>query len=144
MFSKRYVPNVLSKKDKIKQKKELMKSIKAYKKGNYYVRDKVDYPNKRSKWYNKTKKKYNLNDEEMNLSQLSKATKCKKSSLKQVIRKGMGAYYSSGSRPNQTPQSWGIARLYSAISGGPAYKYDQSILKKGCKSKSKIFKIIKK
>jgi len=42
--------------------------------------------------------------------------------LQKIVNKGMGAYYSSGSRPNQTPASWGIARLASAITGGPAGK----------------------
>ena len=37
-----------------------------------------------------------------------------------IIKKGQGAYYSSGSRPNQTPHSWGYARLGSSISGGKA------------------------
>ena len=39
----------------------------------------------------------------------------------------MGAYYSSGSRPNQTPYSWGMARLYSVIMGGSARRVDKKI-----------------
>ena len=42
--------------------------------------------------------------------------------LVEVKKKGMGAYYSSGSRPNQTPHSWGMARMYSYILGGPTRK----------------------
>ena len=41
--------------------------------------------------------------------------------------KGFGAYFSSGSRPNQTPMSWSLARLASVIVGGPARKVDKSI-----------------
>ena len=37
----RYVPRNLTKKDKKKQKKQLLKSRKNYKKGNYYTRKKV-------------------------------------------------------------------------------------------------------
>ena len=35
-----------------------------------------------------------------------------------VYKKGEGAYYSSGSRPNQSPQSWARGRLYAYIMGG--------------------------
>ena len=45
----------------------------------------------------------------------------------------MGAYYSSGSRPNQTPFSWGNARLASVIMGGPARKIDKKIWEKNKK-----------
>ena len=44
-----------------------------------------------------------------------------------IIEKGMGAYYSSGSRPNQTPPSWGLARLASVILNGPARRIDKNI-----------------
>ena len=47
--------------------------------------------------------------------------------LKAVVKKGMGAYYSSGSRPNQTAESWGKARMYSYIMGGPTRKIDHHI-----------------
>jgi hypothetical protein len=41
----------------------------------------------------------------------SKITGIPKDILDQVDHKGMGAYYSSGSRPGQTSQSWGKARV---------------------------------
>ena len=44
--------------------------------------------------------------------------------------KGKGAYYSSGSRPNQTAHSWAYGRLASVILGGPARKIDKSIWEK--------------
>jgi len=44
-----------------------------------------------------------------------------------IIKKGKGAYFSAGSRPGQTPFSWGLARLASVIMGGPARKVDQKI-----------------
>jgi hypothetical protein len=44
-----------------------------------------------------------------------------------IIEKGKGAYYSSGSRPNQTPTSWALARLASVIMNGPARKVDKKI-----------------
>ncbi|MFY7728128.1 MAG: DUF5824 family protein, partial [Flavobacterium sp.] len=75
---------------------------------------------------------------------LAKATQCSVSALKQIIRKGAGAYYSSGSRPNQTAQSWGVARLASAITGGKAAAVDYAILASGCKPTSKAFMLAKR
>ena len=67
-------------------------------------------------------------------NELSIKTGCSIDALHQIVSKGEGAYFSSGSRPNQTPQSWGLARLASALTGGPASKVDAYILKK-CTSK---------
>jgi hypothetical protein len=64
--------------------------------------------------------------------ELAQKTGCTLSSLKQIVKKGEGAYYSSGSRPNQTPQSWGVARLASAVTAGNASMVDYAILQKGC------------
>ena len=61
-----------------------------------------------------------------------------------IINKGEGAYYSSGSRPNQSAQSWGIARLASSISSGKAAAVDYNILEKGCKPNSKALTLAKK
>ena len=52
--------------------------------------------------------------------------------MKKFIKKGEGAYYSSGSRPNQTPQSWGVARLASALTAGKAAAIDYDIIENGC------------
>ncbi len=55
-----------------------------------------------------------------------------------IIKKGKGAFFSSGSRPNQTPFSWGLSRLASVIMGGPARKVDKDIWEKyRIKKKSK-------
>jgi hypothetical protein len=53
----------------------------------------------------------------------------------------MGAYYSSGSRPNQTAESWGKARLASSITGGKASKVDFHIIKDGCNHTKKAYKL---
>ena len=66
------------------------------------------------------------------------------SGLKQIIRKGEGAYYSSGSRPNQTARSWGVARLASAITGGKASAVDFHIIDKGCSHTKKAFKLARR
>jgi len=140
-----YVPDILSKSQKKIAKRELRKSRKAYKKKKYYTRKKVKgYKSKRTSWESRVKKVYNIPDKtKLNLSLLSRKSKCSKKSLNQIIKKGMGAYYSSGSRPNQTPHSWGYARLYSSLAGGPASKVDMHVLKDGCKKSSKSLKLAK-
>ena len=85
--------------------------------------------------------RYNHSGE--NLDQVRQKYKGNKKALQQIIRKGEGAYYSSGSRPNQTAQSWGKARLASAITSGKAAAVDYNILEKGCASSSKALKFAK-
>ncbi len=46
------------------------------------------------------------------------------------LDKGRGAYYSSGSRPNQTAESWAHSRLASVILNGPSRKIDKDIWEK--------------
>jgi len=48
----------------------------------------------------------------------------------QIIKKGEGAYYSAGSRPNTTARQWALARVASVIMGGPARKVDREIWEK--------------
>ena len=62
-----------------------------------------------------------------NKGEISKKTGIPVKALQEVVKKGKGAYYSSGSRPNQTAESWGKARMYSFIIGGPTRKYDNHI-----------------
>ena len=51
--------------------------------------------------------------------------------LKQVVKRGQGAYFSSGSRPGMTPTAWGIARAKSFASGsGKARQADADLWKK--------------
>ena len=46
--------------------------------------------------------------------------------LKAIYRKGMGAYYSSGSRSGQNPHSWAMARVNSVLKGGKARSVDSA------------------
>jgi DNA-binding Xre family transcriptional regulator len=139
----RYLPKKLSKKDKITQSKMLLKSQKLYKKGVYYTRKPVkSFKSKPSSHILKAKKMYNV-DKIGATNQLSKKTGCSKSALAKIINKGEGAYFSSGSRPNQTAQSWGVARLASTLTSGKAAAVDFNILEKGCKPGSKGYKSAK-
>jgi len=46
--------------------------------------------------------------------------------LKAIYRKGMGAFYSSGSRSGQNPHSWAMARVNSVLKGGKARSVDKA------------------
>lgn len=141
---KRYVPTSLNRSDKKQQKSELRKSRKLYKKGIYHTRKKVDsFKNKKSNHILNTRNIYRINKVKINKS-LSKKTGCSMTGLQKIQKKGEGAYFSSGSRPNQTGTSWGVARLASSITGGKASMVDYSILEKYCKKNSKALKLANK
>ena len=140
----KYLPSLSKKKDIKKQVKMLMKSRKQYKKGNFFTRKNVkSYKSKPSNHITDAKKIYNIENVSPN-KELARKTGCSLSALKQIVRKGEGAYYSSGSRPNQTPQSWGLARLASSITAGKSAAVDYDILEKGCNHKKKAFILAKK
>lgn len=142
--SLRYLPKHLTRKDKKKQGRELLKSIRLYKKGIYHSRKKVkSFKSKKSSHIIKAKKLYKV-DKIDATNTLAKATGCSKKTLKQIITKGIGAYYSSGSRPNQTGRSWGIARLASAITSGKSAAVDYHLLEKGCNPDSKALLLAEK
>jgi len=138
-FPIRYLPKKLTKKDKKKQFKMLMKSKNLYKKHKYYTRKNVSsYKNQKSKHILKARQMYNIQNISPN-KELSLKTGCTLEALNQIVKKGEGAYYSSGSRPNQTPQSWGLARLASSLTAGKSAAVDYDIIKKGCKHNKKAF-----
>ncbi len=90
-------------------------------------RPKTKAPVKRSSWVEKYEKKYGrkISDKKyLHKNIISKIGADK------IINKGQGAYYSSGSRPNQTAYSWGLSRLASVIMGGKARKIDKDIWEK--------------
>jgi hypothetical protein len=141
---RRYLPSTLSKRDKTRQRKMILTSRRLYRRGKYYTRKSVkSFSSKPSKHVSRAKEMYHV-DKIGASRELSKATGCSVKGLREIIRKGEGAYYSSGSRPNQTPQSWGNARLASAITGGNASRVDYSILDKECNHSSPAFRLAQK
>lgn len=92
---KQYVPKSLTPADRKKQ----IKSIKEGKE-----RPKVDsFKSKRSSWAVKFEKKFGekiTNDAFISKNIISKT------GIDKILSKGRGAYYSAGSRPNQTAESW--------------------------------------
>lgn len=138
-FPIRYLPKSLSARDKIDQIKMLTKSKKLYKMNKYYTRKQLSsYKSKKSEHIGNARKIYNIQTVTPN-AELSIKTGCTLATLNQIVKKGEGAYYSSGSRPNQTPKSWGLARLASALTAGKAAAVDYDIIDKGCKHNKKAF-----
>ncbi len=138
-FPIRYVPTQMSRNDQQKQIRMLLKSNKNYKQHKYYTRKSVaSFKNKPSGHVENARKLYGVETVVPN-KELALKTGCTLASLKKIVRNGEGAYYSSGSRPNQTPQSWGLARLASSITSGKSAAVDYDILEKGCDHKKKAF-----
>jgi len=143
-FIKRYLPDSLSTRDKVRQRKELTKSRKLYKQRKYYTRKAMrSFKSKPSKHIARAMGMYHI-DKIRPSRELSRKTGCSVKGLRQIVKKGEGAYYSSGSRPNQTPQSWGYARLASSITGGNASAVDFHILDKECDHHKPAYRLAQK
>jgi len=144
-FIKRYLPDALSRRDKTLQRSELPKPRKLYKHHKFYPRRKNirTFTSKPSKHTARARKLYGV-DNIIPSRELARRTGCSIRGLRQIVRKGEGAYYSSGSRPNQTPQSWGNARLASAITGGNASAVDFHILTKECDHHKPAYRLAQK
>jgi len=128
----RYIPVYLTPRDRIKQARSLAQSRRNYKKAKYTLRAKVSsFKSRPSKHVVRAKRMYNVDSVEPS-KELARATGCSMDSLRAIVAKGQGAFYSSGSRPNQTPESWGLARLASALTGGKAAAVDYDLLERGC------------
>tara|TARA_R100000657_G_C4664894_1_gene108751 strand:- start:755 stop:1153 length:399 start_codon:yes stop_codon:yes gene_type:complete len=114
---KKYVPKSLTPEDRKKQ----LKSIKEGK-----VRPKVEsFKSKRSSNVEAFEKKYGTKISDFKF--INKNI-LKKKGIDEIIAKGKAAYFSSGSRPNQTPTIWALARLAAVImKNGAARKVDQKI-----------------
>ena len=140
----RYLPFGLSNKDSEKQVQMLNKSRSNYKKGKYFTRKPIkSFHSHPSKHIKNAQKIYGI-QKIVPSKELAKVTGCSIDALNQIVKKGEGAYFSSGSRPNQTAQSWGYARLASALTSGKAAAIDYNILEKGCNHRGKAFTLAKK
>jgi len=104
---------------------ERQKQIKSIFEGT--MRPKTSFKSERSSWARKFEDKYKtkISDKKFIYKNIISKTGAEK-----IIMKGKGAFFSSGSRPNQTPYSWGLARLASVIMGGNARKIDKDIWEK--------------
>jgi len=125
---KRYIPAVLTRRDKEKQLKSILEQtdrpiLKSFK-------------SRRSSWSNLARDFFgesNTSKEDM-ARILSKGNKKRYNELMkgfdEIFDKGMKAYYTSGSRPNQTPYSWAYGRLFSVLFGGKSRDIDSNEVKK--------------
>lgn len=65
------------------------------------------------------------------IKEISKLTGYKESGLNKIVDKGRGAFHGNKKsvRPNvKSATQWGVARVYSAVMGGKAKKFDNNLL----------------
>ena len=109
------------------QRKRIRKSQKESEKGVYRVRPTPkSYKHKPSRHVVDFDRTYGVSITA--LKKVAVLTGVSVSKQKRILSKGRGAYFSSGSRPGQTPSSWAYARLASALLGRGACTVDQHIL----------------
>jgi hypothetical protein len=64
------------------------------------------------------------------IDKYSKSSGISKNTLEKVYKRGLGAYYSSGSRPGVSAHGWAAGRVRSFATGkGGARKADADLLK---------------
>jgi hypothetical protein len=123
---KQYLPDSLKGKDRQKQIKSIFEGKK---------RPQTKAKNRKSRHTIKFDKLYGDKIDKMkggrSKRNLAKVSGIPFKAINDVFEKGEGAYFSSGSRPNQTPESWARGRVYAYITGGKAVrKADKSITEK--------------
>lgn len=131
-LSRKYLPKSLTKKDAEKQSSDIKKTALKVKekkplKKEDFERPKVDYPYKRSPYVKQFEDKYNM---KVSIDGISEKFNIPKTALKQIYDKGVGAFLSSGSRPNVNAFMWGFARIASVLLGGKSRKIDNHIVEK--------------
>lgn len=136
---RRYLPSQLTRKDRTRQRKGLLQSRRAYLQGRYVGRPHVaSFRSHTSPHIVAAQRKYGVHSITAS-AELARKTRCKRSALSAILRKGRGAFYSNGSRPNQTAESWARARLASALTHGKAARVDRAILQRGCAANSPVW-----
>lgn len=126
---RKYVPRSLSRADQRRALASIRRARRAYRSGRYVSRPKLRSAKRRtSSWVAKFKRKY-PGVSLLNPKAVERATGIPARAIRGVIRKGKGAYYSSGSRPGVTAQQWAAARVASVVLGGPARRVDAKLLR---------------
>tara|TARA_R100000655_G_scaffold100939_1_gene145693 strand:- start:127 stop:405 length:279 start_codon:yes stop_codon:yes gene_type:complete len=86
-------------------------------------------------WKEKFNKKYKQpKDTSNSLAKIARLTGIKRSAIQKIYNKGIGAFKTNPSsvRPQvKSKEQWAVARVYSAVMGGPAAKVDAKELKAG-------------
>lgn len=131
-----YVPAELSAADQKAQLAAVLASRAAYKRGEFKARAPVaSFASKPSPHVARALARYGVASVAPSRA-LAAASGCSVKGQRAIVAKGEGAFFSSGSRPNQSAQSWGLARLASALTGGPASVVDLHVLEAECKEGS--------
>ena len=127
---RKYIPKHLSQKDLAKQKQNIANTRRLYKRKIYRGRPYVkSFRSKKSNHVETAKRMYGVKSVVPSTA-LAKKTRCTRKALRQITKKGRGAYYSSGSRPNVSARQWAMARLASVIMNGGARRVDIDLWKK--------------
>jgi len=130
---KRYLPDSLSEKDRKKQIKSIFEKK---------DRPKIDKKPRKSSWTVQFNNKYGEELKDMkggkSVKNIAKVVGIPEKALKEIFKKGEAAYYSSGSRPNQTASSWAYGRIYAYIMGGEKIRKVEETITKKYKVKFKI------
>ena len=115
----KYVPKGLTKSDKKKQVRSIMKQTTRPKRDSASTR--------RSSHAVKFEQKFGY---KVTSARVTKEL-IKPEGKRQILANGRAAYYTGGSRPNQTPSSWAFARLAAVLAtNGKARAVDRAIYDK--------------
>lgn len=130
---KRYLPDTLSASDRKKQIKSIFEGK---------DRPKVKAKSRKSSWTKQFSDKYASEIDKLKggrtKKNIAKVSGIPVGAINEIFKKGEGAYYSSGSRPNQTPSSWAYARVYAYIMGGKKIRNIEKEITKKYKVKFQI------
>lgn len=105
--------------------RELEAQVRSIRQGDR--RPKTSYRSRRSRWARAFERAHGTTVADREYIHKNLLTR---KGIDKVLDKGRGAYFSSGSRPNQTPDSWALARLASVLMGGPALQVDRAIARR--------------
>ena len=130
---KRYLPDTLSATERKKQIKSIFEGK---------DRPKVKVKKRKSSWTIQFNEKYGKEIDKLkggkSKKNIAKVTGIPLGAINEIFKKGEGAYYSSGSRPNQTASSWAYARVYAYIMGGKKIRAIEKDITKKYKVKFSI------
>ncbi len=72
-------------------------------------------------------------DQSNSIKDIARLSGFQEAGLRKIFDKGVGAYKTNPAsvrKSVKSPEQWAYARIYSAVMGGAAAKYDKDLLKK--------------
>jgi hypothetical protein len=137
----KYLPPRLTRKDRKQQYQQLLLLAESLPQGSYVTRRKVaSYPHRPSRHLYTLQHMYGVKNGAPTPA-LAQATGCSIAAMKQIVRKGEGAYYSVGvaSQPNGPVVGHCPAR--ELLDGGKSAAVDYRILEAGCDPKKRAMRL---